>query len=64
MNASLDGDMFFMVIPFWNTLTLTLTSTLISRFFVSGAYLLYYKQLSLNVSYARPIPLGALVTLL
>ena len=29
-------------IPFWVTFTLTLTSGLISRFFVSGAYLLYY----------------------
>ena len=41
-----------------------LTSGLISRFFVSGAYLLYYSLLSLDVSYARPIPLGAFVTLL
>ena len=48
-------------IPFWVTFTLTLTSGLISRFFVSGAYdLLYCSELSLNVSYARPIPLGAL----
>ena len=39
--------------------TLTLTSGLISRFFVSVAYLLYYSLLSSNVSYARPIPLGA-----
>ena len=46
-------------IPFWVTLTLTLTSGLISRFFV-----LYYSLLSSNVSYARPIPLGALVTCL
>ena len=45
-------------IPFWVTLTLALTSGLISRFFVSGAYLLYYSLLSSNVSYARPIPLG------
>ena len=29
-------------IPFWVTFTFTLTSGLISRFFVSGAYLLYY----------------------
>ena len=29
-------------IQFWVTLTLTLTSGLISRFFVSEAYLLYY----------------------
>ena len=41
---------------------LTLTSGLISRFFDSGAYLLYY--ISSNLSYARPIPLGAFVTLL
>ena len=46
-------------IPFWVTLTLTLTSGLISRFFV-----LYYSYLSSNVSYARPIPLGAFVTCL
>ena len=46
-------------IPFWVTLTLTLTSGLISRFFV-----LYYSLLSSNVSYARPIPLGAFVTCL
>ena len=46
-------------IPFWVTLTLTLTSGLISRFF-----LLYYSYLSSNVSYARPIPLGAFVTCL
>ena len=46
-------------IPFWVTLTLTLTSDLISRFFV-----LYYSLLSSNVSYARPIPLGAFVTCL
>ena len=32
------------------------TSGLISRFFM-----LYYSFLSSNVSYARPIPLGALV---
>ena len=44
-------------IPFW--VTLTLTSGLISRFFV-----LYYSYLSSNVSYARPIPLGAFVTCL
>ena len=48
-------------IPFWVTLTLTLTSGLISRFFLFGAYLLYYSLLSSNVSYARPIPLGAFV---
>ena len=42
-------------IPFWVTLTLTLTSGLISRF---------YSYLSSNVSYARPIPLGAFVTCL
>ena len=47
-------------IPFWVTLTLTLTSGLISRFFLSGAYLLYYSLLSSNVSYARPIPLGGI----
>ena len=46
-------------IPFWVSLTLTLTSGLISRFFV-----LYYSYLSSNVSYARPIPLGAFVTCL
>ena len=46
-------------IPFWVTLTMTLTSGLISRFFV-----LYYSYLSSNVSYARPIPLGAFVTCL
>ena len=46
-------------IPFWVTLTLTLTSGLISRFFV-----LHYSYLSSNVSYARPIPLGAFVTCL
>ena len=46
-------------IPFWVTLTLTLTFGLISRFF-----LLYYSYLSSNVSYARPIPLGAFVTCL
>ena len=46
-------------IPFWVTLTLPLTSGLISRFFV-----LYYSYLSSNVSYARPIPLGAFVTCL
>ena len=39
-------------IPFWVTLILTLTSDLISRFFVSGAYLLNYKKLSSYVSYA------------
>ena len=33
-----------------------------SRFFMSGAYLLYYSSLFSNVSYARPIPLGAFVT--
>ena len=47
-------------IPFWVTLTLTLTSGLISWFFLSGAYLLYYSLLSSNVSYARPIPLGGI----
>ena len=31
-------------IPFWVTLTLTLTSDLIPIFFLSGAYLLYYKN--------------------
>ena len=31
-------------IPFWVTLILTLTSALISSFFVSGAYLLNYKK--------------------
>ena len=46
-------------IPFRVTLTLTLTSGLISRFFM-----LYYSFLSSNVSYARPIPLGAFVTCL
>ena len=46
-------------IPFGVTLTLTFTSGLISRFFV-----LYYSYLSSNVSYARPIPLGAFVTCL
>ena len=46
-------------ILFWVTLTLTLTSGLISRFFM-----LYYSYLSSNVSYARPIPLGAFVTCL
>ena len=46
-------------IPFWVTLTLTLTSCLISRFFM-----LYYSLLSSNVSYARSIPLGAYVTCL
>ena len=44
-------------IPFW--VTLTLTSGLISRFLV-----LYYSYLSSNVSYARPIPLGAFLTCL
>ena len=34
-----------------------ISSGLISRFFV-----LYYSYLSSNVSYARPIPLGAFVT--
>ena len=46
-------------IQFWVTLTLTLTSGFISRFF-----LLYYSCLSSNVSCARPIPLGAFVTCL
>ena len=46
-------------ITFWVTLTLTLTSGLISSFFV-----LYYSYLSSNVSYTRPIPLGAFVTCL
>ena len=40
-------------IPFWVTLTLTLTSGLISRFFM-----LYYSLLSSNVSYARPFLWG------
>ena len=44
------------------TFTLTFTSGLISRFFMFGAYLLYYSYLSLNVSYARLIPLRAFVT--
>ena len=35
-------------IPFWVTLTLTLTSDLISRFFVSGAYLLITKNFPQN----------------
>ena len=43
---------------------LTLTSGLFSRFFVSGAYLLYNSQLSSNVSHARSIPFGAFVTCL
>ena len=47
--------------PFWITFTLTLTSVLISRCFVSGAHLLFYSQLSSNLSYAWPIPLGAFV---
>ena len=38
--------------PFWVTLLLMLTSDLISRFFMS------------NVSFARPIPLGAFNMLL
>ena len=42
--------------PFWVTLTLTLPS--MSMFLVSRAYLLYYKSLTLNVSYARPNPGG------
>ena len=46
-------------IQFWVILTLTLTSGIISRFF-----LLYYSYLSSNVSCARPIPLGAFVTCL
>ena len=46
-------------IPFWVALTLTLTSGLISGFFM-----LCYSLLSSNVSYARPIPLGAFVTCL
>ena len=46
-------------IPFWVTLTLTLTSGLIASFFE-----LYYSYLSSNVSYTRPIPLGAFVTCL
>ena len=38
--------------PFWVTLTLTLTSGLISRLFVAGVYLLYYSYiLSSNVSF-------------
>ena len=28
---------------------------------MSGAYLLYYSYLSSNVSYAKPVPLGAFV---
>ena len=37
--------------PVWATLTLTLTSGLISRFVVTGVYLLYYSYiLSSNVS--------------
>ena len=43
MDTSLDADVshtIFRCIPFW--VTLTLTSGLISMFFVSGAYLLYY----------------------
>ena len=46
-------------IPVWVTLTMTLTSGLISRF-----YVLYYSYFSSNVCYARPIPLGAFVTCL
>ena len=46
-------------IPFWVTLTLTLTSGLISKFLV-----LYYSYLSSNAFYDRPIPLGAFVTCL
>ena len=42
-------------IPSLVTLTFTLTSDLISRFFVSGAYLL-----SSNVSYAKPKPPGGI----
>ena len=50
-------------IPFWVTVTLTYDQ--VYRIIVSGAYLLrlYYKLLSSNVSYAKPIPLGAFVTL-
>ena len=51
-------------IPFWVTFTFSLTSGLISRFFVSGAYLLCHSLLSSNVPYDRPIPLEAFVTCL
>ena len=47
--------------PIWVTLTLTLTSGLIYRFFVSRSYLLYYSYFFANVSYARSIPLGEFV---
>ena len=40
VDCSWDGGVVH--IPFWVTLTLTLTSGLISRFSVSGAYLLHY----------------------
>ena len=68
---SISSILFDVGIPIWDgdssldggvvhtTLTLTLTSGLISRFLV-----LYYSYLSSNVSYARPIPLGAFVTCL
>ena len=37
---------------------------LVYPFYVSGAYLLYYKYISSKVSYARPNPFGAFITLL
>ena len=40
-------------IPFWVTVSLTLTPDLISRLIVSMAYLIYFKLLPSNVSYAR-----------
>ena len=46
-------------IPFWVIMTLTLTSGLIFSFFM-----LYSSYLSLNLSYARAIPLGAFVACL
>ena len=42
-------------IPFWVTLTLTLTSDLISRFFVPLLQITF-----LNLFYARPILLGGI----
>ena len=33
--------------PFWVTLVFTLTSYLMSKFFVSGAHLIYYKHLQI-----------------
>ena len=45
----------------FGSLTLTLTSDLIFRFFVSGAYLLYCTYFSSNVSYAGPISLGGII---